>query len=326
MSAHLPAWRWLLRRLLLALPVVVGVTALTFILIHLAPGDPVYMLAGDGGSPAYYADMRAKYGLDKPLAEQFVRYVRAVATGDLGYSFMFQAPVLRLLLDHTFASLLLGFTALVVATVAGFTAGTLAAVTRSRAVEGTIRGAASLAYAAPVFWTGQVLVFVAAVKLGVLPAGGMSSARESLDGLAHAADVARHLVLPALTLALPFGAVVAGMARASVLEALREPYVRALSARGLSQGRILTRHVVRVALVPVAALVGHHAAQVVASAALTEALFGWPGIGYLVLHASLHRDYPVVTAAFIVIASSVVFFNACTDAACAWLDPRIRLT
>ncbi|MCA1559987.1 MAG: ABC transporter permease [Acidobacteria bacterium] len=239
MSENLPSWRWLLRRLFLALPVVVGVTALTFTLIHLAPGDPIYMLAGDGGSPSYYADMRAKYGLDRSLGEQFLRYARAVATGDLGYSFMFQSPVLRLLLEHSAASLLLGLSALAVATVGGFASGTLAAV---------------------------------------------------------------------------------------MLEALQEPYVRALSARGLSYRRIVRRHVARIALVPVTALVGQHAAQVVASAALTEALFGWPGIGYLVLHASLHRDYPLVTAAFILISSSVVFFNAIADAACAWLDPRIRLT
>lgn len=326
MSGNLPSWRWLLRRLFLALPVVAGVTALTFTLIHLAPGDPISMLAGDGGSPSYYAEMHAKYGLDRSLGEQFLRYVGAVATGDLGYSFMFQSPVLRLLLEHAAASLLLGLSALALATVSGFAAGTVAAVTRSRVLAASIRAGASLAYAAPVFWTGQVLVFIAAVKLGVLPAGGMSSARVSVAGLAYAADVARHLVLPALTLALPFAAVVAGVTRASVLEALREPYVRALYARGLPRRRIVGRHVARIALVPVAALVGQHAAQVVASAALTEALFGWPGIGYLVLHASLHRDYPLVTAAFIVISSSVVFFNAIADAACAWLDPRIRLT
>ncbi len=326
MSDNLPSWRWILRRLVLALPVVVGVTALTFTLIHLAPGDPIYMLAGDGGSASYYADMRAKYGLDRSLGEQFLRYVRAVATGDLGYSFMFQSPVLRLLLKHAAASLLLGLSALALAAMCGFATGTLAAVTRSRLLAVSIRAGGALAYAAPVFWTGQVLVFVAAVKLGLLPAGGMSSARDSLTGLSHAADVARHLVLPALTLALPFAAVVAGVTRASVLEALREPYVRALYARGLSRRRIVIRHVARIALVPVAALVGQHAAQVVASAALTEALFGWPGIGYLVLHASLHRDYPLVTAAFIVISSSVVFFNAIADALSAWLDPRVRLT
>lgn len=326
MSDNLPSAHWVVRRVLLAIPVVVGVTTLTFILIHLAPGDPIYVLAGDGGSPSYYAEMRGKYGLDRSLTEQFVRYVRAVATGDFGYSFMFQAPVVGLLIDHAAASLLLGLSSLAIATIAGFVAGTLCAVTRSRTLDAAVRGTASVAYAAPVFWTGQVLVILAAVKLGWFPVGGMSTAREPLTGIAHVADVARHLALPAITLALPFAAVVARVSRASVLEGLQEPFVRAIYARGLSQWGVVTRHVIPNALVPVVALVGQHAAQIVASAALTEALFGWPGIGYLVLHASLHRDYPLVTAAFIVISSSVVFVNAIADAACGWLDPRIRLT
>lgn len=326
MSESLSMAHWILRRVLLAIPVVVGVTALTFVLIHLAPGDPIYLLAGDGGTPSYYAEMRAKYGLDRPLIEQFVRYAGAVATGDFGYSFMFQRPVLTLLLEHAAASMLLGFTALVLASVLGFGAGALCAVTRSRLLDAVLRGMASVAYAAPVFWTGQILVFIAAIWLGILPVGGIGSARESLTGVSHLVDVARHLILPAITLALPFAAVVMRVSRASVLDTLHEPYVLAIYARGLSRRRAVVHHVFPAALIPVVALVGQHAAQVVASAALTEALFGWPGIGYLVLHASLHRDYPLVTAAFIVISSSVVFFNALADAAGAGLDPRIRLT
>ncbi|MEO7274914.1 MAG: ABC transporter permease [Vicinamibacterales bacterium] len=326
MSGRGSLWRWSLHRLLLALPVVLGVTALTFALIHLAPGDPVYMLAGDGGSPAYYLEMRAKYGLDRSLGEQFLRYAAAVARGDFGYSFMFQVPVLRLLLTHAGASLLLGIAALILATAGGIAVGTVAAMSRSRAVTAGIDAAIALTYAAPVFWTGQVLVWVAAVKLGLLPAAGMTSAREALTGPAYAADLASHLILPALTLALPFAAVVAGVTRASVREGLRAPYLRALQARGLSRGRIVWRHVGRLALLPVSALVGQHAALILAGGAITEALFAWPGVGYLVLHASLHRDYPLVTAGFILISSSVVLFNIVADAASAWLDPRISLT
>lgn len=317
--------RWGLGRLLVALPVVLGVPTLTFVLIHLAPGDPIYVLAGDGGSPAYYAEMRAKYGLDRPLGEQFLRYVRTVAAGDLGYSFMFQAPVLRLVLDHAAASLLLGFTALLLGSAVGFGAAVLCVVTQSRVLDAVLRGGATVAYAAPVFWTGQIFILVAAVKLGWLPVGGMSSARETLDGADWLLDVAHHLVLPAVTLALPLAAVVARVSRASLIEGMGETYVLATYARGLSRLRIIGRHVVPNALVPVAALVGQYAADIVAGAALTEALFGWPGVGYLVLHASLHRDYPLVTGAFILISTSVVLFNALSDAAVAWLDPRIRL-
>ena len=316
---------WALRRLIAAVPVVLGIAALSFLLIHLAPGDPIYLLAGDGGSPAYYAEMRARYGLDRSLGEQFIRYLTAIGRGDFGHSFMYQRPVAGLLADHLLASLLLGMAALTLAGSAGFAAGALAASTRSRAADGLIRGAASLAYAAPVFWTGQMLVLIAAVRLGWLPVSGFSSTRESLTGLAYAGDVARHLVLPAITLALPLMAVIARLTRAAMIEASREPFARAGLARGLTRRRVLAVHVAPHALIPVSAFVGQHAAEIVAGAALTEALFGWPGAGYLVMHASLHRDYPLVIAAFIGISVSVVVINALVDTLMTWLDPRLRL-
>ena len=318
--------RWLLRRLALATGVVAGVATLTFTLIHLAPGDPIYALAGDGGTPEYYADMRAKYGLDRPLVEQFGRYAKTVAGADFGYSFMFQAPVARVLVEHAPASLLLGFTALLLATCVGFTIGTAAGARPNGWFDTITSALASLTYSAPVFWTGQVLIILFAVKLRLLPAGGITSAREDLHGLGFALDVGRHLVLPAVALSMPFMAVVARVTRAAIAEALREPFVLAAAARGVSRRHIVMKHAAANALAPVVALVGEHAAGVVAGAALTEALFGWPGLGYLVLHASLHRDYPLVTATFIVISAGVVFFNAATDVACTFLDPRITLS
>lgn len=320
-----PGWngRWVGRRLALAAAVVAGVTALTFVLIHLAPGDPIYALAGDGGSPDYYADMRAKYGLDRPLLEQFMRYARAVAVADFGYSFMYQERVARVLLHHAPASLLLGFSALLLATCGGFSIGAVAGSRPIGVFDNLTRVLASVTYAAPVFWTGQMLLILVAVKLQILPAGGMTSAREDHDGLSYAFDVARHLVLPAVTLSLPTMAIVARVTRAAIAEALQEPFVLAATARGLSRRRVVARHAAAYALVPVIALIGEHAASVVAGAAFTEALFGWPGLGHLMLHASLHRDYPLVTAAFVVISSSVVLFNAATDVACAYMDPRL---
>lgn len=317
--------RWLFRRFALAAGVVVGVATLTFGLIHLAPGDPIYVLAGDGGSPEYYADMRAKYGLDRPIVEQFGRYARAVAVADFGYSFMYQAPVARVLFQHAPPSLLLGFSALLLAICGGFAIGTVAGARPNGPFDTVTRVFASVTYSAPVFWTGQLLIILLAVKLRLLPAGGITSARDDLHGLRYAIDVGKHLVLPAVTLSLPFMAVVARVTRAAIAEALREPFVLAATARGLTRRRVVVKHVAANALIPVIALVGEHAASVVAGAALTEALFGWPGLGYLVLHASLHRDYPLVTATFIVISSSVVFFNAATDVACAYIDPRITL-
>jgi peptide/nickel transport system permease protein len=317
--------RWLAIRALLAVPVVAGVTTLTFVLIHVSPGDPIVLLAGDGGSPAYYQDMRAKYGLDRSIPEQFVRYVGAVLSGDLGYSFMFQRAVLPLLLDHAAASLLLGVAAIAIAIVAGMCIGTTAALLHGRAFDLVVGGATAIANAAPVFWTGQLLVLVAALWLGIAPVGGMTTARETLAGWSHAADVVRHLALPALTLAVPLAALIARVTRASILETTRETYVIALRARGLTRLRVLLRHVLPNATLPLVALVGQHAADVLAGAALTESLFGWPGLGYLVLHASLHRDYPLVIGAFLMISVSVAVFAAVSDAAIAWLDPRVGL-
>lgn len=318
------ARHWITRRLLLAIPVVVGVTTLTFALIHLAPGDPIYTLAGDGGSPAYYADMRARYGLDRPLVTQFATYTRLVFSGDLGYSFLFQAPVAQVLRDHVASSLLLGSSAMALAIVIGVGLGLLCAIRPGGWIDRLVTLVMPLVYAAPVFWTGQVLVLLFALKIGALPVGGMTSARESLIGLAYVADVLKHLVLPAVALALPFVAVVTTVMRASVLETLAEPFVRAAAARGASRAALVIRHAAPNAAAPVTALVGQHAAGLVAGAALTESLFGWPGVGYLVLHASLHRDYPLVTGSFILISAGVVLVNVLTDAACAWLDPRVR--
>lgn len=318
--------RWFARRLLLGIPVIVGIATLTFVLVHLAPGDPIYLLAGDGGSPSYYAEMRAKYGLDRPLVEQFGRYVGAVLSADLGYSFMYQAPVFDVIVSHLPASLLLGVSALVLASLAGSGLGYLGAAHASLRADAIIRAGSSVAYAAPVFWTGQLLIIVVSVKLAWLPVAGMTAARGSATGIDAVLDVGRHLVLPSLTLALPFMAIVTRVSRASLLETLREPFVGAAYARGLTRHRVLSRHAAPLALLPVVMLVGQHAAQLAAGAALTESLFGWPGVGYLILHASLHRDYPLVTAAFMVIAAGVVLVNAIADALCAWLDPRIRRT
>ena len=316
--------RWAARRLLLAVPVVLGITTLTFTLIHLAPGDPIYLLAGDGGSASYYADMRAKFGLDRPVPEQFARYALAVLTGDFGYSFTYQLPVSSIIAQHAFASILLGGTALVLAVVNGTSLALIAAFNRGRTIDAAIRVASAVMYSAPVFWIGQILIIVAAVQWGWFPVAGMTSARDSLQGFDLVRDVSRHLVLPAVALSLPFTAIVARLVRASLIDAIDEPFVQAARARGLSQRQAVIRHAAPHAAVTLATLAGQHAPQLVAGAAITEYLFAWPGLGAVVLHASLHRDYPLVTSAFLVISIVVVSSNAITDAVCAWLDPRVR--
>jgi peptide/nickel transport system permease protein len=315
---------WTIRRFLLALPVVFAITTLTFALIHLAPGDPIYLLAGDGGNPSYYADMRAKFGLDRPLTDQFARYVRAVLTGDFGYSFTYESPVSAVIARHAPATVLLGTSALALAVFGGVGLSLISVLRRSRALDASISIGSSVVYSVPVFWTGQILIIVVAVKLGLLPVGGMTTARDTFDGAPLWLDIGKHVVLPAITLALPFMAVVVRVCRASLNEALREPFVQAALARGLSHRQIVFRHVAPHAAVTLVTLVGQHAPQIVAGAAMTEYLFGWPGLGSVILHASLHRDYPLVTSSFLIISTAVTCCNALTDAVCAWLDPRIR--
>jgi len=184
---------------------------------------------------------------------------------------MYQAPVVRVLVQHAPASLLLGFTALVLATCGGFIVGTFAGARPNGAFDQVTRALASVTYSAPVFWIGQVLIILIAVKLRLLPAGGFTSAREDLSGLRYAIDIARHLVLPAVTLSLPFMAVVSRVTRTAIADALQEPFVLAARARGIPARRVLMKHAAVSALVPVIALVGEHAAGVVAGAALTEA-------------------------------------------------------
>ena len=313
---------WALRRLLLALPVVLGVTTLTFALIHLAPGDPVYLLGGDGGSASYYADMRVKFGLDRTLVEQFARYARAALTGDFGYSFTYESPVSAVIARHAPASILLGTAALLLSLLGGVCLALVPTQWPWRGLDAAISVASAVIYSAPVFWTGQILIIVVAVHLGLLPVGGMTTARETLGGVRLALDVATHLILPAVTLSLPFMAVVARVTRASLRDAMREPFIQAAAARGLSRPRVVFRHAAPHTAVALTTLIGQHAPQIVAGAAITEYLFGWPGLGSAVLHASLHRDYPLVTSSFLIISTAVVCSSALSDAVCAWLDPR----
>jgi len=317
--------RWAARRLLLALPVIAGITVLTFFLIHLAPGDPLYLLAGDGGSPAYYAEMRAKFALDRPLPEQFATYARALVSGDFGYSFTYEAPVIEVLTRYAPASVLLGATALALSVFGGALLATLSVMHRSPVLDSAIRAGSALMYSAPVYWTGQVLILVVAVKAGLLPVGGLTTARETLSGAALVIDVLQHLILPAVTLAVPFMAVIARVARAALIDVMEDTFICAARARGLSPRQLLFRHAWPQATASVMTLAGQYAPQIIGGAAFTEYLFGWPGLGNVVLHAALHRDYPLVTSAFLFISIAVVFCNAAADAVCAWLDPRVRL-
>ncbi len=317
--------RYVARRLLAGVPLIVGVLAIAFGLIHLAPGDPIQALAGDGGDAAYYAAMRARYGLDRPVPEQFGRYALAILRGDLGYSFSYGQPVSRVILDRLPATLLLTGTALVLATALGIGLGVLTALRPHGALDHTVAVVTLTAYAMPVFWLGQLLVLLFAVRLGLLPVQGMISVREGYTGGRHLLDVARHLALPALTLALPQVALNARLMRTSLREALAEEYIATARAKGLAERAVIWRHALRNALLPVVTALGGHLGVLLTGAALTETVFAWPGLGRLLLDAALKRDYPLLMAIFLLVSVVVVAANLLTDILYTALDPRVRL-
>jgi len=318
--------RYLVRRLLEAIPLLVGVLALTFVLVHVAPGDPVRILAGDGGDEAYYAAMRAKFGLDQPLPEQFLIYVASALRGDFGYSYVQRRPVFDVIADRVPATALLMLSALVTSTLLGLWLGVIAARRADRPPDHAITVVTLVGAATPAFWLGQVLVLVFAAGLGWLPVQGMTSARGVAPGLDAAVDLVRHLVLPVATLGFLQLALITRITRNGLLDELREDYIRTAFAKGLRPGMVVRRHALRNALLPVVTIIGSHFGTLLTGAVLTEIIFAWPGLGRLLFDATTSRDYPLLMAMFLVAAVSVIVANVVTDIAYTFLDPRVRLT
>jgi len=315
--------RYLVRRLSQVLPTVAALILLTFCLIHLAPGDPVIALGGEHGDVGYYAFIRARFGLDRPLPAQLLTYMRNVFEGDLGVSYVHGRPVAGLIAERLPATLLLMSTALLLSSAAGVALGVLAARRAHRPADLLLRTAALLGYATPSFWLAQVVVLALAVGTGLFPVQGMTDARQASTGLRHATDVLRHLALPAFVLATNELALTTRLVRTGLLEALGSDYVRTARAKGLPEGRV-ARHALRNALLPVVTVIGGRVGMLFSGAVLVEAVFAWPGLGQLLVSSLLARDYPALLGMFLLVSLAVVFANLVTDLACGWLDPRIR--
>jgi peptide/nickel transport system permease protein len=315
--------RYLLRRLAQILPTVAGLLVLTFCIIHLAPGDPVIALGGEHGDAAYYAFLRTRFGLDRPLPEQLLTYVTNVVRGDLGTSFVHGRSVAAVIGERLPATLLLALTALVLSSVAGVGLGALAARHRRRPADVTLNAAALLGYATPSFWLGQMALVALAVGTGLFPVQGMTDARNPQTGFGYVLDVLHHLALPALVLAVNELALTTRLVRTGLLEALGTDYVRAARAKGLPEGLVI-RHALRNVMLPVITVIGSRAGMFLSGAVLVEVVFAWPGLGRLLLSSLLARDYPVLLGMFLLISLCVILANLITDLAYAWLDPRIR--
>lgn len=318
MSLRYVGWR-----LIQVIPAVAGIVIIGWLLIHLAPGDPVVALAGESGDEDYYAFMREKFGLDRPLHEQFAAYAANVVRGDLGVSYIRGRPSAEVVLERLPATLLLTVTSLALSSVVGVALGVLAASRAGGWRDVAVNVGALGFYAAPVFWLAQLALLSFALRIGFFPVQGMSSAAPT-SGLAYVLDVARHLALPALVLASQETAAVTRFTRAGLLEEMQRDYVRTARAKGLSRVQALLRHALRRALLPVITVVGARVGHLISGAIIVEIVFGWPGLGRLLLSAAQTRDSPVLLAVFFLVAFSVVLANLLTDLAYAVLDPRIR--
>lgn len=321
-----PGVRLALRRVALAVPTAFAVAVISFTLIHVAPGDPVQALAGDGGDEAYYADMRARFGLDRPLPAQFVSYLGRLATGDFGFSWIQGRPVRTMIAERLPATLLLTGTALVASTLIGIALGTYAAARHRRAADTGISTLTILLFATPSFWLGQLALLWLALRTGWFPVQGMTDAREVRTGWAAALDVAHHLALPAAVLAAQEVAAVCRLLRNGLLDELDTAHVLLARAKGLPERMVLRRHALRRPLIPVLAVIGGRLGQLLSGAVVVEIVFGWPGVGRLLLTAMQSRDIPVVMGVFLLTALTVIAANLLIDLVVLRLDPRIGRT
>jgi ABC-type dipeptide/oligopeptide/nickel transport system permease component len=302
--------RYLVRRLLLTIPVLFGVATLVFALIHLVPGDPAQAMLGEGASQEEIQRLRTSLGLDRPLLAQYTGFLGGLVRGDLGTSFRYNTPVTQQITSRLGNTAKLALAAMTVAILFAVPLGIIAAVFRGRAPDHAAMTLALAGISMPNFWLGPLLAILFAVYLGWLPVSGTGS-------LAH-------LVLPAVTLGAALSAILARMTRASLLEELRELYVLAARARGLSGARAVLRHAFRNSLIPVVTIIGLQFGAVLTGTIITETIFAWPGLGRLLIQAINFRDYPLVQGCILFIAVTYVLMNLLTDLTYGFLDPRIR--
>jgi len=302
--------RFLVRRLLLTIPVLIGVATLVFSLIHLVPGDPVQAMLGESASPQDVAQLRTKLGLDRPLYEQYAAFAAGVARGDLGTSLRTNQPVTTVIFERMPATMELAVAAMAVAILVAIPLGIIAAVRKGTRVDHAATTLALVGISMPTFWLGPLLAIVFSVWLGWFPVSGRGTIA--------------NLVLPAVTLGAPLAAILARMTRASVLEELRELYVLAARARGVSEARAVLAHAFRNSLIPIVTVIGLQFGAVLTGAVITETIFAWPGVGRLLVQSISARDYPAVQGCILLIALTYVSMNLIIDVLYGFLDPRIR--
>lgn len=317
--------RFVIGRLLQVVPTILIILLISFLLVHAAPGDPLLALAGEHGDAAYYASMRQRFGLDQPLLRQLVTYVGRLLAGDLGASYVYGRDTLTVILEHAPATLLLTGTALAISLVVAIPAAALAASRPHGWRDVGISATAVALYSMPAFWIGQLAILTFSLALGLFPVQGMTSAGAMATGWAHAWDVGRHLALPALVLASQETAALARVTRSALLDELPRDHLRTARAKGLGERQALVRHALPRALLPLVTVVAARVGHLIGGATVVEIIFGWPGMGRLLVSSLQSRDIPILLGLFLVVSLSVVLSNLLSDLVYAAIDPRIRL-
>lgn len=334
--------QFILQRLGLVIPTFIGITLLTFIFVHLIPGDPVMIMAGERGlSPERHAYLMAELGLDKPLWQQYLNYLNGIVHGDLGISLKSRIPVWDEFLPRFKATLELGICAMIFAVSVGIPVGVLAAVKRGSIFDHTAISVSLAGYSMPIFWWGIMLIMLVSVKLDLTPVSGRLADSVFLDDSypltgfmlidtlfwgeeGDFLDALHHIILPAIVLGTIPLAVIVRMTRSAMLEVLGEDYIRTARAKGLSRARVILIHALRNAMLPVVTVIGLQVGTMLAGAILTETIFSWPGLGRWLIDALQRRDYPVVQGGVLLIATMIIFVNLLVDVLYGIVNPRIR--
>jgi peptide/nickel transport system permease protein len=317
--------RYTTRRLLQMAPTILIILVLNFAIVRLAPGDPARAMAGENASRENVEALRARWGLNKPVSQQFLIYFGRLASGDLGFSYNYLTPVLDLILDRLPQTLFLMLSATILSFLIGLLAGAFAGSRYPSKLDSTLSTISLVFYSMPVFWFAMLLIFVFALKLRWFPSAGMADIIDPKTGLAGLLDLGWHAILPVATLSafnLPF---FMRVTRASIIETLREDYITTVEAMGLPRNRVFFRHALPNAMLPSITAFGLVLGYILTGAVMTETVFSWPGMGRLMWEAISNRDYPTMMGIYVFSSVAVVAASFLTDIGYAVLDPRVRL-
>lgn len=309
---------YVIRRLLAVIPVMAVVALIVFLLLRLVPGDPAVLIAGDAASTEQVAQTRERLGLDRPIPVQFSLWVGQMLRGDLGESFFFKKPVAELIAQRLEPTLALGVVSLLISVMVAVPLGVIAAFRQHSWIDRSLMAMSVAGFSVPVFVLGYGLAYLFSVELGWFPVQGYARISQGIGPFLE------RIVLPAVTLAIAYIALIARITRTSVLEVLHEDYIRTARAKGLTDREVLTRHALRNAAIPILTVIGIGLALLIGGAVVTESVFAIPGLGRLTVEAVLSRDFPVIQALILLFSMAYVLVNLLIDIGYAWLDPRIR--